>query len=181
MSSLNKGKIYICGEIETKTASSFLYKTDFILDKKIKKVKIYINTIGGDVPAAMAIVDKITLLKEVGVEVYTIGIGEVVSAGIFILVEGSKRYACENASFMIHPLIHELGADYHKFISKYAKFHESFYNNLMTGLAMKCGRKNPKAIGEFLRSVSDSIWLDVDEAIKFGLVEDKWTGKLEIE
>jgi ATP-dependent protease ClpP protease subunit len=180
--SLKTGKIYICGEIETKTATAFLYKTDWLISRENKDIKIYINSIGGDVAASLAIVDRINLLKDWGATITTIGTGEVISAATFILVEASekRRFATNNTTLMLHPIIHDLGKDYHKFISQYAKFHDSFYNDLMADLAIKCGIKNPKGIKDFMHKIADSVWLNVDDAIKFGVIDGIWEQSMEL-
>lgn len=179
MSSLEKGKIYIHGEITERTSLNFLYKSDYIIESDIKNVKIYIQTEGGDVPSALAIADRMAIMKDLGINIITIGIGEVASAGVFILIEGNKRYCTTNTTLMIHPMIHTLGSDYHAFIKEYATFHEGFYNNLMTDLAMKCGKKTPKEIQKFLSKISESVWLDVDGAIKLGLIHERWSAESE--
>lgn len=173
--SLEKGKLYICGGITRSLSTSFLYKIDYFLDLGLKNLNIYINTEGGSVPDALAIVDRMMLLKDSGIHINTIGIGEVASAGIFILAEGSNRFGTENTTYMIHPIIHTIGSDYQVHVQQYAKFHDSFYNNLMTELALKCGKNKPKDIQKFMKTVADTVWLDTDLAMELGLIEGKWT------
>lgn len=62
-------------------------------------IKIYVNSPGGLAPACMTIIDSITLSKT---PVWTIGVGQVYSAGFFIFIHGHKRIAYPNASFLFH-------------------------------------------------------------------------------
>jgi ATP-dependent protease ClpP protease subunit len=171
--SLNQGNIYIFGEITVKTALAFQYKIDYLLSKNIESINIFINSEGGDVESALSIVDRIALIKN-KINVNTIGIGLVASSAVFILLEGTKRFATSNTIFMMHSITHTI-SDYHMQLEQYMKFHHSFYNTLITDMALKCGNTKPKEIQTFLKQVSDSIWLNIDDAIQLGLVEKPWT------
>jgi ATP-dependent Clp protease, protease subunit len=172
--SLNMGKIYIFGEITNKTSLNFQYKIDYAIVNKLNKIDVFINSEGGDVESALSIVDRIAIEKE-KIEINTIGIGLVASSAIFILLEGSHRYATTNTTLMMHSIKHTI-EDYHIQIEKYAKFHHKFYNSLIGDLALKCGQKNKKAFDDFFKQVNDSAWLNLEEAIKLGLVEKEWKG-----
>jgi len=174
MNTLKKGIIYISGEINYKVANAFLHKMDYLIDK-CNTIKVFINTEGGDLCDAMAIVDKIDLAKQKGINIITIGIGQVASAGIFILASGSNRMSTINCSFLIHPMIHSYGNDYHAHIKQYLEFTNDYYNTLMTDLAVKCGKKKSDEIKRFIKQAGDSIWLDTDGAQEIGLIEGIWT------
>lgn len=69
------------------------------LDKTDGHIELWINTPGGSVPEMFGIYDVIRSLRH---EVWTIGFGQIASAGGLILVAGDKRYATPTARFMAH-------------------------------------------------------------------------------
>jgi ATP-dependent Clp protease protease subunit len=172
LSSLELGNVYVFGEITTKTSLQFCLKVDYLANLGLKEMYVWINTEGGSVADALVIQDKIQLLKKNNIQVNTVAIGECISAGCFILATGSRRYAMSSATIMAHPIMHSLSPDYHIYIKNYVHFHDKFYNELMTELAMKCGRKNAKDIQNFLKDVSNSHWMNAEEALEFGLIDE---------
>lgn len=173
--SLEEGNIYLFGTINTRMAVLFQYKIDWFLQNKFKEINIFINSEGGSVEDALSIVDRINLIRD-RMTINCIGLGQVASAAIFILVAGTGRYCTENTTFLAHGVTHTI-TEYHSHLEKYTKFQHHFYNNLMTDLAMKCGKKTPKAIKAFLRQVNDTVWMDMEEATKLGLIQGEWKNR----
>lgn len=66
---------------------------------KRKPIKIYINTDGGNVDIALAIVSAIQASKT---PVHTYVLGKAYSAGSIILIAGHKRFAFEYSNILIH-------------------------------------------------------------------------------
>lgn len=83
-------------------------------------IKIMINTNGGDVSAAMHLVDIISVSKT---PVYTIGLGLVYSAGALIFIAGHKRMIFKNTTMLIHDGMIAVGESAGKFCDA-AKFLE---------------------------------------------------------
>lgn len=69
------------------------------LDKTPGPIQLWINTPGGDVMEMFALYDVIRACEN---EIWTIGFGEVCSAGGLILTCGDRRFATENCWFMAH-------------------------------------------------------------------------------
>jgi ATP-dependent Clp protease protease subunit len=69
------------------------------LDKTEGRVELWINTPGGDIADMFGIYD---VIRQMSNEVWTIGFGEVCSAGVLLLVSGDKRYSTPNCWFMSH-------------------------------------------------------------------------------
>lgn len=61
-----------------------------------KPIKIYMNTLGGSLTAALTIVDTIRLSRT---PVYTINVGTVYKESIYIYLAGRKKYSYPRASF----------------------------------------------------------------------------------
>lgn len=165
--------IYLIGHIDELRYKKFLYKLHQAKQEKITALNIYISTDGGDVELAAGIFDEIEGCKKQGITVTTIGLGRVLSAGTFILSAGDIRCGTENCSYMIHEFSYQT-KDYHGQTLEYVKFTDKYYKNLMVSLAARCGRNSPKEIQKFLADAKQSIWLDTDSAIKFGLIDKKW-------
>jgi len=64
-----------------------------------KPIKIYINTIGGELPAVLTIIDLILMSKT---PVYTIGLGMCYSSGGLLLMAGHKRMILPSCTVLIH-------------------------------------------------------------------------------
>lgn len=81
-------------------------------------IKLYINSPGGEVDAALCVADKI---RSCVVPVHTYCEGEVASAATLISVSGKKRFITENSFFLIHQLSSQ-------FWGKYAEFEDEMQN-----------------------------------------------------
>ena len=176
---LHTGKIFLIGDIQKRLYRIFAEKIRFLISKKKNPIQVFITTDGGDPEFASAIVDDINGTKSLGLEVYTIGIGQVYSAGAFILAAGSKRFATEGTSLMIHPFSYDLGDSEHQSNKAYVNYTENMYNEMISSLAIKCGRKTPKDIKKFFEEIRDGKWLNAEQAVEFGLIDSIWNYSLE--
>ena len=91
------------GSIDTENAASvaewILNCND--LDEPPNVLNLFVNSDGGDLTAAWAIID---FISGSDIPVRTIGVGQVASAGLFILMSGHPglRVISENCSVMSH-------------------------------------------------------------------------------
>lgn len=89
--------------------------------EKRKPIRLYINSIGGDLVSTLGIIDAI---KQSETPVYTINLSRALSGGFFIFICGHKRYSMEDASFLLHEGTRSSGdsaskaEDHHKYILK---------------------------------------------------------------
>jgi ATP-dependent Clp endopeptidase proteolytic subunit ClpP len=67
-------------------------------------ITIKIDSIGGSVYACLSIISKIEELKNKGYEIITISYGKAMSAGLYIAMCGTKRYAQRYCRFLLHQL-----------------------------------------------------------------------------
>ena len=79
------------------------------LDKSDGHIELWINTPGGLVSEMFGIYDVIRSLSH---EIWTVGFGEIASAGGLVLVAGDKRFATPTARFMAHADQIQLSCDY---------------------------------------------------------------------
>jgi ATP-dependent Clp protease protease subunit len=85
-----------------------------------KKIKVFINTDGGDTTAMNALISAIQLSKT---PVITIGLGKCFSAGAMILIAAKERFILPNTIVMIHKGSSGIASDVNKIID-YSKFLE---------------------------------------------------------
>ncbi len=131
---------------------------------KPKPIKLFITSHGGAIYAALQVVDVIHSLK---VDVHTIVVGYVASAGTLISMAGARRFITAH-SFM---LIHQLTSS---FWGKHSEFRDEIENldkimTLLTEYYKKHTKIDESALKETLSR--DRNW-GLDECIKNGLVDE---------
>ena len=139
-------------------------------DKEKKPVEFYINTYGGSADDMFALYDVMqTVMEET--EIHTIGVGKVMSAGTLLLAAGTKgkRKIGKNCRIMIHNvssgnfgilpnLANELEA--------IQRLQEDYIS------AMVENTKFTRKKLEKLLNEKVNIYLDAEEAIKYGLADE---------
>ena len=94
---------YLTGEIDNENVTEAIkWIMSANLNRKPKKtLKLYINTIGGDLYESFALID---VMKNSYHHISTIGIGAVMSAGLLIFASGKQgeRYIGKNTGIMNH-------------------------------------------------------------------------------
>ena len=99
---LREGIIFLGGVIDDDSANIVIAQLLFLQSEDSKKdIKLYINSPGGSVTAALAILDTMNHIKN---DVSTVCIGLAASAGALLLSAGKKgkRFALPNSEIMIH-------------------------------------------------------------------------------
>jgi len=170
---LETDNLYFYADIDYSTCME-LNKYLRELDKKLlglkinygvePRIKLRINTFGGEVMAAFSSVDTIRDLKT-PVDTYIEGC--VASAGTLIAGVGSRRYMYRNA----HLLIHQMSSE---FYGKYAEFEDEIYNvtNMMEMLRnfyREYTKLPEKKLEEILKR---DIWMRADECLKYGIIDE---------
>jgi ATP-dependent Clp protease protease subunit len=102
---------FLTGDIEEENVTDCIkWITYQNLDKTEKVLTLYVNSTGGDLYQAFALID---IMRNSRHEIRTIGIGAVMSAAFLIFVSGTDRYASKNASFMCHQFTETMDNKYH--------------------------------------------------------------------
>lgn len=140
------------------------------ITSKTEKQPIYLHltTDGGLIHSAFSVID---CIKNLSVPVYTVADGFVASAGTLIFLAGEKKYMCENAYMLIHELRSGVWG-------KMSDIEEEVDNlkKLMvhiTKIYLDNTKLKKKDLDKILKK--DVIW-DINECIKTGLVDEKYTG-----
>jgi ATP-dependent Clp protease protease subunit len=104
-SRLLKDRIIFLGEpIDDHVANTIIAQLLFLQAEDSKEdIKIYINSPGGSVTAALALYDTMQFVKP---DIMTVCMGQAASAAAVLLAAGTKgkRYALPNSRIMIHQL-----------------------------------------------------------------------------
>ena len=129
-------------------------------------IYMYVNSPGGYVTAAFAILDTMNYIKP---DVVTVGMGQCASAGSFILAGGTKgkRYALPNTEIMIHEL--SAGGKYNNMINDLKHF-ERVYNRMAEYYKEFTGQKLEK----IKKDMQIDNYMTADEAKAYGLIDEVW-------
>lgn len=130
-------------------------------------IVIYIDSNGGD---AYALLTMIAALEQVPNQIITCAMSKAMSAGAMLLACGDLRYACEHSSIMIH----EISAGTVGHIEDINTQHVNLTKmneKLMKLLVKKCKIKGGMVALKKQLANSRDLYLDPDEAIKFGLID----------
>jgi len=101
--------IFLGSDINDQMANAIIAQLLFLESQSSEdEVKIYINSGGGSVSAALAIYDTIQIVKP---NVSTICVGIAASAAAILLASGSKgrRFSLPNSEVMIHQVMGQVG------------------------------------------------------------------------
>lgn len=138
------------------------------LDHREEKVlTIYVNSTGGDLYQAFALID---IIKNSQHPVRIIGIGAVMSAAFLIFAAGTKgeRYAAKNTSFMCHQFTSGSEAKYHDIKAEMKE--NELLNSKMVEILRDATGLTPAKIRSKLLPASD-VYLTAQEVVDFGVAD----------
>ena len=80
-------------------AISFIIARNLMTKSRPKQIKMIINSPGGEVPSAFALIDT---MKGSKIPIYTYGLGEIASCGLLTFIAGAKghRYITRNTAIL---------------------------------------------------------------------------------
>jgi len=136
-------------------------------DDKDKELILYINSTGGSLCDAFALID---IMRSSRYPIRTIGMGNVMSAAFMIFIAGAKghRYLGKNTSILCHQFSGDTEGKYHDL--KASLRENENINNRMVQLIEECTDLSTKVIKTKLLPPSD-VWLTVDEAVELGIAD----------
>lgn len=160
---------FLVGEIEANNIYEcirwIIYEN---LDLKSEKIlTLYINSTGGDLYEAFALIDVMRSSKH---KIRVIGIGAVMSAAFLIFASGTRgqRYAAKHTSFMCHQFSSGVEAKYHD-IKAEMKENEAL-NAKMVGILKDATGLTTAKIKSKLLPASD-VYLNSDEVLALGVAD----------
>lgn len=159
--------IFLGGPIDDNVANIVIAQLIFLEHEDPKKdIKLYINSPGGSVTAAMAIYDTMNHVKP---DVSTVCIGIAASAAAVLLSSGAKgkRFVLPNSEVMIHQVMG--GAEGQASdIAIVAKHILRTKENLNKILAKNTG----KSVQQIEKDSDRDYYMTSDEAKKYGIIDD---------
>ena len=165
---LSNGIHYLSGDIAQENVDLaikwLLYEN---LDPKEKKLTLFINSTGGDLYQAFALVDMINNSKHT---IRTIGTGAIMSAAFIIFASGSKgeRYISENAGIMCHQFSNTIENKYHDLKAQMKE--TDLCNARMLEILKQATGKNEDTVKLHLLPASD-VYLTAQEMIDAGAAD----------
>lgn len=165
--------LYIMGDINSDTGVAVENMIRFYnqVDKQLNitkedriPIKIWINSYGGDLQAALTTCDAINLSET---PIYTINQGQAASAAALIFLAGHKRIAFPKSYLMIHEgSIGVSQIDAHKFqaMSDFYKVQRTLLKKIIieyTGMSEE----------DYISHAKDDWWMDVDDAMKYNMID----------
>ncbi len=174
---INNHSHYLQGEINYETIGKAI---QWIIAENVKEVDpkekkrqltLYINSGGGDLYNAFALIDVMHASKY---PVATVGIGNVMSAAALILACGQRghRYLARHAGIMMHQFYSDMEGKEHELQAgmKELEFCRNRINSLLTTYC----RISKRVVEKKLLRPSDA-WLTAEEAVKLRLADKLFT------
>lgn len=132
-----------------------------------KTLTLYINSSGGDLYEAFALIDTMKASKY---NIRTIGIGKIMSAAFLIFCSGTKghRFIGKNTGIMCHQYHDNIDGKYHDL--KASMKEGEYCNERMLEILRDCSDMDTKAIRTKLMNSSD-VYLKSQELVTLGLAD----------
>lgn len=160
-------------------ADGFTYEStkpvvNWIIEKNLmpknerpKELTLIINSPGGSVHAAFALID---VMKGSAIPIKTVGLGLIASCGVLTFMAGEKgrRVLTPNTSILSHQYSWGSGGKEHELFARVREFELS--TERMLEHYKKCTGLKEKVIREVLLPPQD-VWLSAEEAIKYGIAD----------
>lgn len=151
-----------CGE-----AMEFIIVRNLMRKDKPKVMKMLINSPGGEVSSAFALIDT---MKGSKIPIYTYGLGEISSCGLMTFIAGEKghRYITRNTSILSHQYSWGSMGKQHELMARVKEFDNM--NNRILEHYKKCTGMAETNIKKYLLPPED-VWLTPREAVKYGIAD----------
>ena len=134
--------------------------------EKFDELTIHINSPGGDVASAMAVVNA---MESVPARITTVSTGLIASAATFISIAGDVRKIFEDTSVMVHTFSGFSVGKYHD-LKEQAKEQETLHKRLVKHYSKHTGLSKADVETRLLKFTDT--WLTADEAIEIGLADE---------
>ena len=166
---LENSTYFINGEIDENSigpAVKWLIYENLDVSKE-KILTLYINSTGGDLYQAFALID---IMKASPHVVRCIGVGSVMSAAFLIFASGHNghRYAAKNTSFMCHQFTESMDSKYHDL--KATMKENDLCNERMVSVLKDATGLAPSVIKKKLLPASD-VYLSAQEMVELGVAD----------
>jgi len=165
----DKGVYLFMSEVSQETCKDLI---SFILTKgwsvpRPQYLQLIINSPGGDLNAAFAVID---VMKGCPIPIHTVGLGQIASAGfmMFIAGEKGKRVLTPNTSIMSHQFSWGSWGKEHELVAVGKEF--ELTTERMINHYKRCTGLNEKQIRTYLLPATD-VWLSAKDARKLKICD----------
>ena len=152
----------------TKPVVNWIIEKNLLPDsERPKELTLIINSPGGSVHAAFALIDT---MKGSAIPIKTVGLGMIASCGLLTFMAGAKgkRILTRNTSILSHQYSWGSGGKEHELFARVKEFELS--TERMLEHYKRCTGMTEKKIREFLLPAED-VWLSAEEAVKHGIAD----------
>ena len=152
----------------SKEICEWIMQSNFDTEDKPEVLNLFINSSGGSVTDAFAVID---VMRGSHIPIRTVGVGEISSAALMIFIAGSKgmRILTENTSIMSHVYSWGSAGKEHELLAAVKEF--DLTSTRIIDHYKRCTKlKTEKDIRKYLLPKQD-VFLSSVEAVKFGLCD----------
>lgn len=158
--------IWVSGAVDQQMSDIIQAQLLFLDSTEKKDISLYINSPGGSVLCGLGIVDLMNYIKS---DVATINIGMCASMASILLSSGAKgkRSSLVYSKVMIHQV--SSGSSGHIEDNRISQMEAEKYNYILFKILSK---NTGKSFDEVLNGARRDHWLNSDEALRFGLIDE---------
>jgi ATP-dependent Clp protease, protease subunit len=158
---------FINGDINEESVGKAIRWIVFENTKGNEPLTLYINSDGGNLPDAFALIDMMRMSK---VPIRTIGIGSICSSAFLIFAAGTKghRLIGNNTTIMCHQFSENTEGKFHDLQTKVKE--NKRMNDRMVSLLVDCSNLNEREVRTKLLPPSD-VWLSAEELVELGIAD----------
>jgi ATP-dependent Clp protease protease subunit len=158
---------FINGDINEDSVGKAIRWIIFENTKGNEPLTLYINSDGGNLPDAFALIDVMRMSK---VPIRTIGIGSICSSAFLIFSAGTKghRLIGQNTTVMCHQFTESSEGKFHDLKTKLKE--NQRMNDRMVSLLVECSNLIEREVKTKLLPPSD-VWLSADELVELGIAD----------
>jgi ATP-dependent Clp protease protease subunit len=148
-------------------AMKFIIARNLMKKDRPKLMKMIINSPGGSVTSAFALIDT---MKGSKIPIYTYGLGEISSCGLLTFIAGAKghRYITRNTAILSHQFSWGSMGKEHELMASVKEFNNT--SQRMIEHYKRCTGQTEATIKKYLLPPED-VWLTPREAIKYGIAD----------
>jgi ATP-dependent Clp protease, protease subunit len=158
---------FINGDINEESVGKAIRWIVFENTKGNEPLTLYINSDGGNLPDAFALIDMMRMSK---VPIRTIGIGSICSSAFLIFAAGTKghRLIGNNTTIMCHQFSENTEGKFHDLQTKVKE--NKRMNDRMVSLLVDCSNLIEREVRTKLLPPSD-VWLSAEELVELGIAD----------
>lgn len=151
----------------TGDAIKFIIERNLMFNDKPKMIKMIINSYGGDMCSAFALIDT---MKGSSIPIYTYGLGCIASCGLMTFISGErgKRFITKNTSILSHQFSWGTFGKEHELMASVKEFDNA--SKRMLDHYISCTGLSEKDVKKYLLP-SEDVWLTAKEAVKYGVAD----------